>query len=230
MAATHLKNIFITGTDTGVGKTAVTYLLVRSLVKQGYKVAAMKPVASGAQYIEGQWVNDDALALMQASNLDLSYELVNPYCFAAPVAPHIAAQQAKQHIDLDVIKQSFDLLNQLADIVIVEGVGGWYVPLSEQCDCTDLVRTLDLSVLLVVGMRLGCINHALLTAAAIAREKFGFIGWIANILNTDMPHLNLNINAIQSRLHQPLVATIPEVDTLATASLINLFDLKKILG
>ena len=161
------KNIFITGTDTGIGKTHVGSALVQELVNRNYRVAVMKPVASGAHRENGMLRNDDALILQRATNVDATYEQINPYCFEQATAPHLAAQDAGITIDIQTIVTQARLLSDQSDWLVIEGVGGVLVPLNEQQDVCDLIAQLDCSVILVVGIRLGCINHALLSAKAL---------------------------------------------------------------
>ncbi len=202
------KGIFVTGTDTEVGKTFVSCALLAMLKRQGVKAAAMKPVASGAEEVDGRWCNDDARRLQAAAGVDADLSLINPCVFPDPVAPHIAAARAGVTIDFARIRQCFSRLQEDADFVLVEGVGGWLVPLNERQSVADLARELDLPVLLVVGMRLGCINHALLTAQAIAQTGLKLRGWVANRLQGDYPVLEDNIAAIAQRIEAPLLASV----------------------
>ena len=192
---------FITGTDTGVGKTYVACRLIRDYVAQGYNVIGMKPVAAGSDLVNGQWVNDDVLRLEEASNVKAPRELINPYSFKEAVAPHIAAEKAGIEINIDVIKQAFQALSKLADIVIVEGAGGFLVPLNDQQSMADLPAVLDIPVILVVGMKLGCINHSLLTAEAIKARGLNLHGWIANQIEPEMAFYNKNMTTIAEKLH-----------------------------
>jgi dethiobiotin synthetase len=197
------KGFFITGTDTGVGKTWATLSLMAMLQGQGLKVVGMKPVATGAVLNEGRWVNEDALALQQAASIPLPYELVNPYVFEPPVSPHIAANQAGRTIDLTRIAEAFGELQEAADCVLVEGVGGWKVPLNRRDSVADLAAALGLPVIMVVGLRLGCLNHALLTHAAIRSSAVDFAGWIANHLVRDLPYAAENIRTLNEALGCP---------------------------
>ena len=192
---------FITGTDTGVGKTYVACKLIRDYVAQGYKVIGMKPAAAGGDLVNGKWVNDDVLKLEQASNVKAPRELVNPYSFKEAIAPHIAAEKAGLEIKIDVIKQAFQALSKLADIVIVEGAGGFLVPLNNQQSMADLPAALDIPVILVVGMKLGCINHSLLTVEAIQARGLTLHGWVANQVEPDMPFYHKNVATIAEKLH-----------------------------
>lgn len=197
------KGFFITGTDTGVGKTWATLCLMRGLQARGLNVAGMKPVATGAVLDEGRWVNEDALALQRAASIALPYERVNPYVFEPPVSPHIAAEQAGQPIDPQRIVDICAELQEFADCVLVEGVGGWKVPLNRCEYVADLAVALGLPVILVVGLRLGCLNHALLTHAAIQSSGANFAGWIANHLVRDLPYAHANIRTLAEALGRP---------------------------
>ena len=202
------QGIFITGTDTEVGKTYVSCRLLEMLRRQGLRTTAMKPIASGAEKIKGRYVNDDALRLQQAASMDAPYTQVNPYVFAEAIAPHIAAERAGVEIDFEIIQQSYQSLSELSDFVLVEGVGGWLVPLNAQQTLADLATMLALPVLLVVGMRLGCINHALLSVAAIEQSGLHLQGWIANKLQGNYPCVNENIETLQQHIEAPLLATL----------------------
>lgn len=196
-----MAGLFITGTDTETGKTFVSRLLIHLLQQQGLRVSAMKPVASGAGQINGQLRNEDALALADAANSKADYSLVNPYVFSEPVSPHIAAARAGVEIDLDKINDCYHILQQQSDLVVVEGVGGWYAPLSMHCTVADMAEKLQLPVVLVVGLRLGCLNHALLSAQAIRQSGLPFAGWIANSLTDKFTAEDENIETLQHFLH-----------------------------
>ena len=198
-------NYFVTGTDTGVGKTLISCALLHAFAAQGLRVAGMKPVAAGCDEDEH---NEDAKKLQAASNIMASHGQVNPYCFPYAVAPHIAARNAGTRIDLSRILTSYHELASQADVVIVEGIGGFMVPLNERQDSADLVQQMELPVILVVGMRLGCINHALLTAEAIAARGVRFAGWVASVLDADMAALRDNIAALEQRLTAPLLGVV----------------------
>ena len=220
-------NYFVTGTDTGVGKTLISCALLHSFSAQGLRVAGMKPVAAGCDEDEH---NEDAKKLRAASNIMASYGQINPYCFLHPIAPHIAARNAGVRIDLSRILTSYHELASQADVVIVEGVGGFMVPLNEQQDSADLVRQLELPVILVVGMRLGCLNHALLTAGAIEACGLKLAGWVANVLDADMAALRDNIAALEQRLTAPLLGVVEyqaQPDAHATATQLNIEPLNK---
>jgi len=193
---------FITGTDTGIGKTYVACKLIQQYVAQGYKVVGMKPVAAGCELINGEWVNDDVVKLEAASNVKAPRKLTNPYSFKEPIAPHIAAELAGEAIDITVIQQAFDALSELADIVIVEGAGGFLVPLNDTETMADLAGILNIPIILVVGIRLGCINHALLTAQAIQARNVSLTGWIANPIEPKMQQYNRNVEVIGKMLQE----------------------------
>lgn len=200
--------LFVTGTDTEIGKTVVAAALIRHIVAGGMRCAPMKPVASGAHMAGGALVNEDALALIEAAGGDFEYGDVNPYVFADPVAPHIAAGRGGTVMEFDVIDAARGRLAARADAVVVEGVGGWLVPLAPGLDVETLARRLALPVVLVVGLRLGCINHALLSARAIESSGCAFAGWIANHLADDFPEAGENIAAIRAGIDAPLLAEV----------------------
>ncbi len=209
MNAPDYNGVFVTGTDTGIGKTFCSLLLMQALQQRGLRVAGMKPVASGGMYKQQQLVNDDALHLQQQSDLQHPYELVNPYVFEPPIAPHIAARQAGQIIEPKKIQHAFQQLRATTDQVVVEGVGGWRVPLSESLSVSDLPILLDLPVILVVGMKLGCLNHALLTIESIEQHGVKLLGWIANTIDPTFSHHTDNQQTLESRLNAPCLAQIP---------------------
>ena len=204
------KGFFITGTDTAVGKTLVAAALTRALVAGGRRVVVMKPVASGAEQTAEGLRSADALELIAAANVSAPYEWVNPYCFLPAISPHIAAHESGVVIDLAPIRARFDALAGHADIVVVEGAGGWLAPITESAAMADLAMTLELPVILVVGLRLGCLNHALLTHESILARGAGFAGWVANGIDPAMERLPENLATLVRRLGQPL-ATIPSL-------------------
>ena len=210
-----MKSCFITGTDTEVGKTFVTCALLLALKQRGIRAIGMKPVAAGTDAL-GR--NEDVEALIAASDVLAARELVNPCLFDPPIAPHIAAQETGRPIELAHILDCFRRLEQQADTVLVEGVGGFFVPLGETVDAADLAEKLALPVILVVGMRLGCINHALLTQAAIAARGLKLHGWVANSIDPSMARFAENLAALESRLAAPLLGVIPAKSTPAAAA------------
>jgi len=194
------RGLFVTGTDTGVGKTRVAVALIRALRAQGLRVAAMKPVAAG--HAPGE-LNEDVVALLQVANVDADVCDVNPYAFVEPIAPHIAAELAGVRIELDVVAAAYSRLAAAADVVVVEGAGGWRVPLTEHEDMADLAQRLGLPVVLVVGLRLGCLNHALLTAESVAHRRLPWAGWVGNHIEPAMPQAPENVAALHARLPGP---------------------------
>lgn len=211
---------FITGTDTGVGKTFVTCALLHALRTQGnMRAVGMKPVAAG---LEADGSNDDVERLRAASSIAAPYAAINPYALSAAVAPHIAAAEAGVVIELPPILSAFKELQAMSDAVIVEGVGGFCVPLADDFDTADLAVALALPVIMVVGMRLGCINHALLTAQAIRSRGLNLAGWIANHIDPAMLRPDENLCALKDRIAAPLLGTIPYgATTQQAAELLN---------
>ena len=201
-----MKKWFITGTDTEIGKTVVATALIRHLVSEGHLVAGMKPVASGCEMTDAGLRNEDALGLIAASNVNLGYEMVNPFAFEPAIAPHIAAQRAGRRIDLDMIRVLANAIE--ADCLVVEGVGGWMVPLGDDRMLADLAKATADEVIIVVGMRLGCINHALLTAAQVRRDGMPLKGWIANHVDPDMQAQSENLETLKALMPCPLLGVV----------------------
>lgn len=208
---------FVTGTDTGVGKTRASCALIHALRLAGHaRVVGMKPVAAGCDWVEGhqghpgQWLNEDVVQLRAASSLQVPSSFDNPYALPDAVSPHIAARNAGERVDLAHIEASFHALRQHADAVVVEGAGGFIVPFCEEADewatSADLAQRLALPVIMVVGVRLGCINHALLTQEAIVARGLTLAGWIANVVDPAMPEQAGNLATLQARIHAPLLA------------------------
>lgn len=204
---------FVTGTDTGVGKTLVSCALLRWLGQRHAAVVGMKPVAAGATLRAGGWGNDDVVALRAASTLAVAAELDNPYLLRDPLAPHLAARRMGQSIDIDLITQCYRRLAARADAVVVEGAGGFCVPLSESRTGADLARALGLPVVLVVGLRLGCLNHALLSAQAIRAHGLQLAGWVASRIDPAMQAQDDNVATLATRLRAPLLADIPFLES-----------------
>lgn len=202
---------FVTGTDTGVGKTLVTLGLMQRLQQQGRVVAAMKPVAAGCESTPGGLRNADALLLAQQASVERDYALINPYALAPAIAPHIAALQNGISIDTGKIISNYNILSNSADCILVEGLGGWQVPLNDQQTLADLARLLGLEVILVVAIRLGCLNHALLTAESIAAAGCTLAGWVANLLPPQREYAEENVTALKSRISAPLLGVLPEI-------------------
>ncbi|STQ89978.1 dethiobiotin synthase [Iodobacter fluviatilis] len=199
---------FVTGTDTDVGKTIATAQLLRAFVAGGQLAVGMKPVAAGCEWRNGQLWNSDVAAHAAASNIAAPAHLACPYLFEAPVSPHLAAKDAAQVLDLDLMVSAANALQALADVVLVEGAGGWFSPLSEDASMADLATRLQAPVILVVGMRLGCLNHAMLSAKAILAAGLPLAGWIANQPDSVMPRYAENVQYLQTHLPAPLLAEI----------------------
>ncbi|MHB1667688.1 MAG: dethiobiotin synthase [Thiomonas sp.] len=213
---------FIAGTDTEIGKTLVACALLHKLRAKFPRVVGAKPVAAG---LEPSGVNADVRALRAASNVPVPAELDNPYALAEPVSPHLAARAEGKVIDLHRIASSVARLRTMADAVVVEGVGGLLVPLSDTADGGDLARLLRLPVVLVVGLKLGCLNHALLTQEAIATRGLHFAGWVGNQIDPDMLRADDNLTTLRSRLRAPCLGVIPhmaEPDAAQAASFLEL--------
>jgi len=204
-----MSGVFIAGTDTGVGKTYVSARLIRALVSTGLEVAAMKPIAAGAEKsADGSLRNEDAVELAQAANVVATYEAINPYCFPSPVSPHLAAREAGVRVELPLILQRYRELESRADVVVVEGAGGWHAPFSDTETMADLAIALRLPVLLVVGLRLGCLNHALLTVKAIREAQLPFAGWIGNAIDPGFALPRENIQTLEGLLGRSPLALL----------------------
>ncbi len=202
------ESIFITGTDTDAGKTFVTCQLIDYLVRQNKKVAAIKPIASGAEWIDGQLKNDDALKLQAHANADLEYNQINPFCFQPAIAPHIAAKKNNQTVTLSAVQQHYQQLPTGFDVILTEGAGGWLVPINSNEFFSDLAVSLNAKVILVVGMKLGCINHALLTEMAIKNTGLECIGWVANRVDPNMQCYQENLETLKQQMQSPLIAEV----------------------
>lgn len=208
------KRIFITGTNTGVGKTYAACTLLKSLQQNGLNAIGLKPIASGAVRTAEGLRSQDALALQAASSTRLDYELVNPILFEAPIAPHIAAQHAKQKLSVkSLLKACAPTLKQSVDCIVIEGAGGWLVPLNNQETLADFAAALEAEIILVVAMRLGCINHSLLTIKDIEARGLKFAGWIANCLEPDMLCLEENIESLKTLIKAPMLARLNYQDS-----------------
>lgn len=203
------QGVFVVGTDTGVGKTLVACALLHRLRLDGVRAVGMKPVAAGASAVAGELHSDDARALRAASAVDAPPHLTSPYVLPDPISPHLAARRAGVVIDIAVIAERLRQLAQFADAVVVEGAGGFCVPLGEHHTGADLAVALGLPLVLVVGLRLGCLNHALLTAEAIAARGLVLAGWVANEIDPAMAARDDNIQTLHARLHAPLLGSLP---------------------
>lgn len=205
-----MKGVFITGTDTGVGKTLVSCAWIHAARAAGLDVGAMKPVAAGAALRDGSLANEDTDAMLAALGWPRSRaSTVTPLMLEEPIAPHIAAALEHRAIDLDALQAAYVRMASAHEYVVVEGVGGFLVPLDERQHTGHLARRTGLPVVMVVGMRLGCLNHALLTARAIEAEGLELAGWIASCITPDMPYRDENIETLRRWLHAPHLGTIP---------------------
>ncbi|HWG69601.1 MAG TPA: dethiobiotin synthase [Steroidobacteraceae bacterium] len=209
MTAPTAPALFVTGTDTGVGKTRIAAALCRAFAAAGLRVAAMKPVASGCERTLQGLRNEDALALLAAMNVRARYDEVNPYAFAPAIAPHIAAQEAGIDIDFAVLDRAYERLRLRSEALIVEGAGGWLAPLDATRGFADLAAHWQLDVVLVVGLRLGCLNHALLTVESIERRGLRLRGWVANSIDPHFERLAQNVAALDSRIAAPRLGSLP---------------------
>lgn len=212
------RSFFVTGTDTGVGKTLIASGLLVAAGKKGYRAAGIKPVAAGSEFRDGRWVNADALALTAASTLKLDYELVNPVALRPPIAPHLAANDAGIELSIEALVRHFERIREhRPDLLVVEGVGGWLVPINASQTLADLCVALRMPVILVVGLRLGCLNHALLTADAIERAGAELTGWVANRIDPVMAAVDENLKFLNDRLPADCLGVVPFLDSEPTA-------------
>ena len=222
-----MRGVFVTGTDTGVGKTVVACALIHALRAKGVAAHPFKPIAAGAVERDGMWMNEDTQALIAAAGLDPSAAArVTPVLLREAMAPHIAATREHRAITLDPVRAAFAELDDR--FVVAEGVGGFLVPLGKDLDAVDLARALGLPVVLVVGMRLGCLNHALLTARAIAAADLPLAGWIANAIDPDMLVADENLAALEARLDAPLLGRLPHRERPDPRSLAAFLDVARI--
>lgn len=214
------RDFFVTGTDTGVGKTLVTAALLRHLRESGFAVAGMKPIAAGSVAGPEGPANEDALLLQSESSVRRAYADVNPWLFTPPIAPHIAAAEAGITIDAARIVAAHARLATNADVVLAEGAGGFLVPLDATRSCAELPGLLGMDVILVVGLRLGCLNHALLTVEAIAARGVSLAGWVGNRVDPAFARPEANVQTLRSRIAAPCLGIVPWMDKpdLATAA------------
>ncbi len=216
--------LFVTGTDTNVGKTRIAVALCRAYSLRGLRVAAMKPVASGCAATPAGLRNDDALALQRAMTVRADYEQVNPYAFEPAIAPHLAASEARTPIEFKVLDRAFRTLALGSDVIIVEGAGGLLVPLNTELSFADLASSWRLEVILVVGLRLGCLNHALLTVESIERRGLRLLGWVANAIDSRFERAAENIEFLRARIAAPCLADCaysPACDAGALAAMLE---------
>lgn len=220
---------FIAGTDTEVGKTTISAGLLQAARRNGWSTLGAKPVASGCDLTSGGLRNSDALALMAENTLQLPYSAINPFAFEPAIAPHIAAQEAEVALTVQAVLPSMrKVLAHPADFTLIEGAGGWRVPLAGQDNLSDLAIALGLPVILVVGVRLGCINHAVLTAEAIARDGLALAGWVANIIDPRTSRLEANLATLAERLPAPCIGQVPRLPSADAAAVADHLDLSRL--
>ena len=218
------QSYFVTGTDTGIGKTIVSCALLRAYSARGNAVIGMKPVVTGR--VCGEWA--DVKAIVAASSIAAPREWVNPYAFIPPISPHLAAKQAGMEIDIEIIRQAYCNLLKISDVVVVEGVGGIMAPLNDRNDVADMAYALDLPIILVVGMRLGCLNHALITEKVIQASGLKLAGWVANQIDPQMNSFDENLHTLKERLNCPLLGVLPFERNVSTKNFSTLLDITKL--
>jgi dethiobiotin synthetase len=221
---------FITGTDTEVGKTWITAGLLEACNRQGVDAVAMKPVAAGALRTSHGLRNEDALILQRAAGRHLAYELINPFVFEPAIAPHLAAHaQGDVLSSANILDKYQEFEAQVRAIGLVEGAGGWQVPLNMQETWVDFVQAAELPVILVVGLRLGCINHALLTVESIRRTRIPLVAWVANHLQPQMPYWQQNLHFLKQKIKSPLLGVVPYLAEFDVAELAQHLDLSTLM-
>ena len=224
------RGVFVTGTDTGVGKTLACCTLLHALAARGVAAMPMKPIAAGAVERDGRWINEDTALLLAAAGRDAAMAAaVTPILLREPMAPHIAAQREGVSMSLRGITRAFDALAASGDFMVVEGVGGFRVPLDDQNDTVHLARLIGLPVVMVVGLRLGCLNHALLTAQAVEAAGLELAGWIANAIDPEMAARAENVAALASRLGAPLLGELPYAPGAHARTLVGHLDCAPLL-
>ncbi|MEQ5206352.1 MULTISPECIES: dethiobiotin synthase [Proteus] len=219
------KIVFLTGTDTEVGKTVVSSALLQCAAHQGYQTAGYKPVASGSEWLNEGLRNSDALTLQKFSTVKLDYHRVNPYCFETPTSPHIISQEMHQPIDFNVMSEGLSYLKQQADWILVEGAGGWFTPLSEKQFFSDWVISEQLPVILTVGVKLGCINHALLTQQAIIQSGLTLAGWVANEVEPAGRYQKEYLATLKQHIKAPFLGKIPYLNEVKEHDFTSYLDL-----
>lgn len=207
------RKYFITGTDTDAGKTFITVALLKAFTEQGFTTLGLKPIAAGSELIDGEKKNDDAVLLAQASSVQVAYQQTNPVLLDAAMAPHIAAERENRSISASKVTGFVrgTLMTAPAQVTLIEGAGGWRVPLNARETFADVAKQLNIEVILVVGMKLGCLNHALLSAEAIKRDGLTLAGWVANAVDPNMEGLDENIESLVSRIGAPLIGVMPHL-------------------
>lgn len=224
------NTFFVTGTDTEVGKTFVTRALMQAAIESGRKVLGYKPVASGCELQDGELKNSDALTLQACSSIALPYAMHNPYAFAPAIAPHIAAAQANEFINVARLSEGLARLKATAaDVIFVEGAGGWRLPINDHQYLSDWVKSEHLPVILVLGARLGCINHALLTLEAIRHDGLVVAGWVLNQIDPTMSQYQANVDTLKQRIKAPFLGEIPWLGEQADDSVHNFIDIAALL-
>ncbi|HBV75389.1 MULTISPECIES: dethiobiotin synthase [Vibrio] len=204
-----INSVFITGTDTDVGKTVVSQAILIALTKQGVKTSGLKPVAAGCEITEQGMTNNDALYLQNASSVKLGYALVNPYTLELPASPHIAAEKERVNIDFNILSSVLFQHRQQAEFVVVEGAGGWRVPISKEDGLSSWVQQEQLPVVLVVGVKLGCLNHTMLTVETIQKDGLVIVGWVANMIDPDVKYYSEMIQLLEEKIPAPKLGEIP---------------------
>jgi len=221
---------FVTGTDTEIGKTLISAAILHKLVQHGQRACGMKPIAAGAEERDGELHNDDAAMLRAAGNVNLPQHITTPFMLREPCAPHIAAELEGVRIEPVTIMTAYAEILGASDATVVEGVGGFCVPFSDDFDSADLAVQLGLPVILVVGMRLGCINHALLTAEAIISRGLVLAGWVANQVDPDMRFVDENVAALEQRMPAPLLGRVPRLEQVSAADAAAYIELAGVPG
>lgn len=224
-----MNGFFVTGTDTGVGKTWMAAALIHALASHGLRVAGLKPLACGGRATADGWRHEDAELLMQHASVKLSYAAVNPFLLREPIAPHIAANHACIRLSAAALHERCISMEKETEYLMIEGVGGWEVPLNANETTADFARLLDLPVILVVGIRLGCLNHALLTRDAVLRQKLTIAAWIANIIDPNMSNIPENIAALEKRLPAPRLGTVPHMLRFNAARIASQLDAERLV-
>lgn len=223
------RKIFITGTDTEIGKTFISAALIRRLSSEGTQVAGLKPIASGAEPVQGVMKNDDALQLQNASNMSLGYKQVNPFCFEPAIAPHIAADLAGVLLNVELLTEKVEIPEN-ADLIVVEGAGGWLTPLNHHETFADWVEQGRYEVILVVGMKLGCLNHAMLSVRDIESRGLKLAGWVANFAQGKMDMAEDNVQWLKNNITAPCLGVIPfQKDSQDTYAIDKLLDVSRLL-
>ena len=221
-----MHSFFITGTDTNIGKTAITCSLIAKCIEEGFRAGGMKPVAAGCHIENGYMISDDVKKIIEVSNVDLNIKEINPYSFELPIAPHISFKS--NEIDIHLIKKYLRSFENKMDYLFIEGVGGYAVPLTENFTTADLVENLDIPVILVVGMKLGCINHTLLTVESILNKKQKLCGWVANRIDGDMQAYEENFFFLKEKIKAPCLGEVPYFKDFDPYRASKFFDINKL--